>query len=72
MFNAYVSCDLPKQVIQGAKASTIKVTQQGKLTQLVCSYPEGVNFSHRTRAQCQLDAGVDCAANPASCKASCN
>ena len=61
VFDAYVSCDLPKQTVHRAKAAGIKVGKQGKLTQLVCSYPEGVNFKHRTRAECKIDAGVaDC------------
>ena len=72
VFDAYVSCDLPKASLQGAKVSGIKVAKQGKVTQLICSYPEGVNFIHRTRAECKVDAGADCAANPASCKASCD
>ena len=71
-FDAYVSCDLPKAVLQGAKVSGIKVGKQGKVTQLMCSYPQGVNFIHRTRAECKVDAGANCAANPASCKASCD
>ena len=72
VFDAYVSCDLPKQTLQRAKPSGIKVGKQGKLTQLVCSYPEGINFIHRTRAECKIDAGADCTAHPESCKASCN
>ena len=46
--------------------------KQGKVTQVICSYDSGVNFVHRTRAQCQMDGSTDCAANPASCKANCN
>jgi len=74
-FDAYVSCDLAKDVLQRSSATGIKLRKQGNVTQLVCSYPNGVNFIYRTRAQCQLDAkdaSADCAANPASCKAQCN
>jgi hypothetical protein len=74
-FDAYVSCDLPKDTLQRASPTAIKLGKQGKVTQLICSYPNGVNFIYRTRAQCQLDAkdaSADCAANPASCKAQCN
>jgi hypothetical protein len=71
MFNAYVSCDLPQASVKGAKASGIRVAKQGKMTQLVCSYGEGLGFTWRTRVECKVDAG-DCAANPAACKASCN
>ncbi len=71
-FDAYVSCDLPKESLQGAKVAGVKVAKKGKQTQLVCSYAEGVNFIHRTRAVCQLETTADCSAHPESCKASCN
>ncbi len=74
-FAAYVSCDLPKDTLQGTRANGIKLGKQGKVTQVICNYPNGVNFIYRTRAQCQLDgkdASADCAANPANCKAQCN
>ena len=71
-FDAYVSCNLPKEALQRASVSGIRVGKQGKLTQLVCSYPGGINFIHRTRAQCTLNASADCAAHPESCQASCN
>ena len=70
-FDAYVSCDLPKEQLLHAKVSGFKVAKKSKQTQLICSYPEGVNFIHRTREECKLDNQVDCAANPESCKASC-
>ena len=71
VFSAYVSCDLPAAKLKGARAAAIKVGKQGKLTQLVCSYGEGLAFTWRTRAECRVEAGADCAANPASCKADC-
>jgi hypothetical protein len=71
-FDAYVSCDLPKETWQGAKVSGLMVSKKGKQTQLVCRYAEGVTFIHRTRAECLLDSLVDCAGNPKSCQASCN
>ena len=71
VFDAYVSCDLPKEVLQRSTVTGIGFGKPGKLTQLVCSYANGVHFIYRTRAQCQLDSGADCAANPASCKAHC-
>lgn len=72
VFDAYVSCDRPKAAVQSATLLGIRVARQSKLTQLVCSYAGGVNFTYRTRGECAVDSGVDCAANPASCKASCN
>lgn len=72
VFDAYVSCDLPKDTLQRATVSGVRIGKQGKVTQLVCSYPNGVNFIHRTRAQCQIEGAPDCSANPATCKANCN
>lgn len=72
VFDAYLSCDLPKGVIQGSQVSGVRIGKQGRVTQLVCSYPNGINFIHRTRAQCQLDGSPECSANPATCKASCD
>ena len=71
-FDAYVSCDLPKDTFQRTSATGMKLGKQGKVTQLICSYPNGVNFIYRTRAQCQLDTSPGCAANPANCTAICN
>lgn len=71
-FNAYVSCDLPATAVKAAKVSTVKVGKQGRITQLVCGYGEGLNFTMRSRAECKVAAGVDCKTNPAACKASCD
>lgn len=70
VFNAYVSCDLPADKIKAVKASAIKIGKQGKMTQVICSYGEGVNFTYRTRAECKVDASANCTG--AACKASCN
>lgn len=71
VFNAYVSCDLPVEKLKAARVSAIRVGKQGNLTQLVCSYRDGINFTWRSRAECKLEAGADCAANPSACKANC-
>lgn len=71
-FSAYVSCDLPVDKVKAARVSAVKLGKQGKLTQLVCSYNEGIRFTYRTRAECKLENSADCAANPATCKASCD
>lgn len=72
VFNAYVSCDLPPEAVKGARASAVRVGKQGKITQLVCGYGEGISFTWRTRAECKVAGGADCSANPAACKASCD
>jgi len=71
-FNAYVSCDLPAAAVKAAKVSAVKVGKQGKITQLVCSYSEGLSFTWRTRAECKVAAGADCKTDAAACKASCD
>lgn len=45
VFNAYLSCDLPADKLKAVKASAIKIGKQGKMTQVICSYGEGVNFT---------------------------
>lgn len=71
-FSAYVSCDRPPASVRSAKLSAVKVGRQGKMTQLVCGYGEGLSFTHRTRAECKIDGAADCAANAAACKAVCD
>ena len=71
VFSAYVSCDLPAAKLKGARVSAVRVGKQGKMTQLVCGYGDGLSFTLRTRAECKLEPGADCGANPASCKANC-
>jgi len=58
VFDAYVSCELPKDTLKGARLASAKVSQRGKLTLLTCSYGQGINFVHRTRAQCTLDSSA--------------
>lgn len=71
-FNAYVSCDLPVAAVKAARASAVKVGKQGKITQLVCGYGDGLSFTWRTRAECKVAADADCKTDPAACKASCD
>lgn len=71
VFNAYVSCDRSPASVRSTKVSAVRVGKRGKMTQLVCGYGEGLNFTYRTRAECKLEAG-DCATNPGACKANCD
>jgi len=71
-FNAYVSCDRAPASVRAAKVSGIRVGRQGKLTQLVCSYGEGLSFTLRTRAECRVEAAAACSTDAAACKASCD
>lgn len=69
-FDGYVSCELPAAAVRSAQAQNLQLFKQGKLSRLVCSYTEGFQFTHRTRAQCQVDATA-CAAGATGCKATC-
>lgn len=71
VFDAYVSCELPKDTLKLSKLTSARVTQQGKLTLLTCSYGQGVNFVYRTRAQCTLDRGATGATQTPSGQATC-
>jgi hypothetical protein len=71
-FDGYVSCDLPAGQFKALKANSMKVVAQGKLTKLVCVYPNGINFTYRTKQTCTIDNEKACAADAANCKATCN
>lgn len=69
-FDGYVSCALPVPAVRAAKPQGLQMFKQGKLSRLVCSYETGFQFTHRTRAQCQVQAAA-CAADGSGCKATC-
>lgn len=69
-FDGYVSCEVPAAKLRSAKSQSLQLFKQGKLTRLVCGYSEGFQFTHRTRAQCQVEAAA-CAADGSGCKATC-
>ena len=70
-FSAYVSCERPPAQVKAAKVASIRAAKQGKITLLVCGYGDGLAFTWRSRAECKVEPGADCAAKPSSCKASC-
>lgn len=70
-FQAYVSCDLPVPTLRTLKPSAIAISKQGKMTRLACSYPEGVTFTYRTRAECRIDNAERCKTDASACKALC-
>lgn len=71
-FLAYLSCDLSRQRITRAKPVRIGVETKGKLTRVVCSYGEDITFVYRTKARCKVDGSGHCAADAASCQATCD
>jgi len=71
-FDGYVSCDLPAAQWQTARANGIKLSSQGKITRLVCSYPQGIQLTYRTRETCVIADAQACAGNSAACTATCN
>lgn len=70
-FQAYVSCDLPAAQVKEVRASALAVAKKGGITQLVCTYREGVVFTNRMRGECTVDAATNCAADAAACVANC-
>lgn len=71
-FRTYVSCDLPAAEVKAAKATRIAVVKQGTLTQVVCSYGDGIKFSYRTKAACKIEGDAACGSDNARCKATCD
>ena len=72
VFDGYVSCELPPAKVKALKATGMKIERQGKLTKVVCSYPNGINFTYRTKAACAIADDKACAANAAACQAACD
>ena len=72
VFDSYVSCDLPTEKFKTLKASGMKVVRQGKLNKLVCSYPNEITLTYRTKGACAVVDAAVCAADPASCRATCD
>jgi len=72
VFDGYVSCDLAPAKVKALKAMDMKIAIQGKLTKVVCSYPNGINLTYRTKGACAIADDKACAANAAACLASCD
>lgn len=70
-FSAYVSCDRAPEAVKAARASGIRVARQGRINLVICAYGDGLNFTHRTRAECRVSA-VTCSGEASDCKASCD
>jgi hypothetical protein len=69
-FHAYLSCDLKPETIKAAKLTGIKLAKDNKINRVICTYGDGVAFTHRTRTECKIATEV-CGPDPASCKAVC-
>jgi hypothetical protein len=72
VFSGYISCALPAEKLKVNQTATMVVERQGKLNKLVCSYPNGVHLTYRTKAACAVNDEKACKTNPASCTASCD
>lgn len=70
-FDAYVSCDRPPAQVRAGRVASIRVARQGKITQLVCGYGEGLSFTWRSRTECRIEAAAACATDASACKAIC-
>ncbi len=51
--------------VQGPQGHRHEGGKQGSITKLVCSYPNGINFTYRTKAACKLEDDKACAAGAA-------
>ena len=71
-FTAYVSCDLSADKLKAGKATAMTVVRQGKLNKLVCTYPNGLSFTYRTKAACAVNNENACAADSTNCQATCD
>lgn len=71
-FDGYVSCDLPRGEVAALRATGMQIATQGKVNKVVCAYPQGVTFTHRTRADCAIADAKACAADAAACTARCD
>lgn len=72
VFDSYISCDLPPAEVKALKATGMQVVVKGKLKKLVCSYPQDINFTYRTKGACAVDNAKACASDPARCQATCD
>lgn len=54
VFDGYVSCDLPPAQVKALRPTGMQLEKQGKLNKLVCSYPNGVKFTYRTKGKCTV------------------
>ena len=70
-FAGYVSCELPPAAVRNAKPQAMQLLKQGTLSRLVCTYADGLQFTHRTRAQCQVELAACTPATP-GCQARCD
>ena len=70
-FSAYVSCDLHANKVKDLKAKDLKIEQQGSLTKVVCTYPNNITFTYRTKATCKIADENACKSRGADCRANC-
>jgi hypothetical protein len=71
-FDGYVSCDLPAAQWQALKPTGIELASQGRVNRLICSYPQGIKMTYRTRETCVIADARACAADAAACTARCD
>lgn len=71
-FDGYLACDLTAGRFKALRVTSMKLAQQGKLAKVVCGYPDGIVFTFRTKAICAIDNEKACAADAATCRATCN
>jgi len=69
-FHAYVSCDLKPDDVKKTVAQAMKVSTARKITQLACTYGNGIHFAYHSRETCRV-TNATCQDDSAACKADC-
>ncbi len=72
MFSGYLSCDLAEADWRSQKPTGIALAMQGKIARLICSYPQNINLTYRTRESCTIADAKACADDATACRATCN
>lgn len=71
-FNGYVSCDVQPEEVRKVRATGMKVAKQGSITKLMCSYPQAITLSLRTKGNCKIVDAAACTADASACRAVCD
>ena len=71
-FQGYLSCELPRATIAALQPLRVAVGRQGSVTRVACSYAQGVTFTLRTKARCEVLGTGQCEGDPAACRVRCD
>ena len=69
-FGGYLSCDTQKGARDAAKPVEIKVSTQGTMALVACTYANNDKLTYRTKARC-TPAAVSCTTDSSACQVNC-